>query len=63
MAADEASSSCLEAGVSYHPVLRRCSWEAPDNTVRECVRQTWVAKHRWVLRALRPGLERSPGEL
>lgn len=40
------SSSCLEASVSYHPVLQRCSWEAPDKNVTECIRQTWVTKHR-----------------
>ncbi|PWA18142.1 hypothetical protein CCH79_00004192 [Gambusia affinis] len=26
------NSSCLPATVSYHPVLQRCYWEAPDGT-------------------------------
>lgn len=44
--ANTISSSCLEASVSYHPVLRRCFWETPNKTVTECIRQPWVTKHR-----------------
>ncbi|XP_070709307.1 receptor-type tyrosine-protein kinase FLT3 [Pempheris klunzingeri] len=43
-----ASKSCLQASVSYHPVLQRCSWEAPDKTVTKCIRDDWVTKHRTV---------------
>ncbi|XP_068437954.1 receptor-type tyrosine-protein kinase FLT3 [Clinocottus analis] len=43
-----ASSSCLQASVSYHPVLQRCSWEAPDKNMTKCIRETWVTKHRTV---------------
>ncbi|XP_038149763.1 receptor-type tyrosine-protein kinase FLT3-like [Cyprinodon tularosa] len=32
------SSSCLEAEVSYHPVLQHCYWEAPDGSVTKCSR-------------------------
>ncbi|XP_047185893.1 receptor-type tyrosine-protein kinase FLT3 [Scophthalmus maximus] len=46
--AQNASSTCLQAGVSYHPVLQRCSWEAPDKTITKCVRDKWVTKHRTV---------------
>lgn len=44
--ARNASGSYLEASVSYHPVLRRCSWEAPNKTVSDCIRERWVTKHR-----------------
>uniref|UniRef100_A0AAZ1XLH2 Ig-like domain-containing protein n=1 Tax=Oreochromis aureus TaxID=47969 RepID=A0AAZ1XLH2_OREAU len=30
ISAQEASSTCLQATVSYHPVLQHCSWETPD---------------------------------
>ncbi|XP_029313404.1 LOW QUALITY PROTEIN: receptor-type tyrosine-protein kinase FLT3 [Cottoperca gobio] len=46
--AQNASSSCLRASVSYHPVLQRCSWEAPDKTRTKCIRNNWVTKHRTV---------------
>uniref|UniRef100_UPI0037E79CA3 receptor-type tyrosine-protein kinase FLT3 isoform X1 n=2 Tax=Semicossyphus pulcher TaxID=241346 RepID=UPI0037E79CA3 len=46
--AQNASSSCLQANVSYHPVLQHCYWEAPDKTVTRCIRDTWVSKHRTV---------------
>ncbi|XP_073344451.1 receptor-type tyrosine-protein kinase FLT3 [Pagrus major] len=46
--AQNASTSCLEASVSYHPVLQNCSWEAPNKTMTKCVRDTWVTKHRIV---------------
>lgn len=46
--AQNASSSCLEASVSYHPVLQHCSWEAPDKAMIQCVKETWVTKHRWL---------------
>ncbi|KAM9839691.1 receptor-type tyrosine-protein kinase FLT3-like [Aulostomus maculatus] len=44
----EASMSCLQANVSYHPVLQYCTWTAPDGNVTKCVRDTWVTKHRTV---------------
>ncbi|XP_034427991.1 receptor-type tyrosine-protein kinase FLT3 isoform X2 [Hippoglossus hippoglossus] len=52
-----ASSSCLQANVSYHPVLQRCSWEAPDKTITKCRRDKWVTKHRSVqlCGSLKPG--------
>ncbi|XP_074549722.1 receptor-type tyrosine-protein kinase FLT3-like [Halichoeres trimaculatus] len=46
--AQNASSTCLQAHVSYHPVLQHCSWEAPDKTVTKCIRDKWVTKHRTV---------------
>ncbi|XP_044031609.1 receptor-type tyrosine-protein kinase FLT3 isoform X2 [Siniperca chuatsi] len=46
--AQNASSSCLQASVSYHPVLQHCSWEAPDKTMTKCMRDNWVTKHRTV---------------
>ncbi|KAM9337200.1 receptor-type tyrosine-protein kinase FLT3-like [Symphorus nematophorus] len=46
--AHKASSSCLEASVSYHPVLQHCYWEAPDKTMTKCIRDKWVTKHRTV---------------
>ncbi|XP_034999020.2 receptor-type tyrosine-protein kinase FLT3 [Hippoglossus stenolepis] len=51
------SSSCLQANVSYHPVLQRCSWEAPDKTITKCRRDKWVTKHRSVqlCGSLKPG--------
>ncbi|GLD54768.1 receptor-type tyrosine-protein kinase FLT3 [Lates japonicus] len=45
---ENASRSCLQASVSYHPVLQRCSWEAPDKTVTKCVRDEWATQHRTV---------------
>ncbi|XP_056868686.1 receptor-type tyrosine-protein kinase FLT3 isoform X2 [Takifugu flavidus] len=48
VSANDVSDTCLEARVSYHPVLRRCSWEAPNKMVTECIRQTWVTKHSTV---------------
>ncbi|XP_015239843.1 PREDICTED: receptor-type tyrosine-protein kinase FLT3-like [Cyprinodon variegatus] len=32
------SNSCLEAEVSYHPVLHHCYWEAPDGSLTKCSR-------------------------
>lgn len=46
--AQNASSTCLQANVSYHPVLQHCSWEAPDKTMTKCIREDWVTKHRTV---------------
>ncbi|XP_037613488.1 receptor-type tyrosine-protein kinase FLT3 isoform X1 [Sebastes umbrosus] len=40
--------SCLQASVSYHPVLQHCSWEAPDKNMTKCIRDNWVTKHRTV---------------
>ncbi|KAG7525231.1 receptor-type tyrosine-protein kinase FLT3 [Solea senegalensis] len=48
VAAQNASSSCLQASVSYHPVLQHCSWEAPNKTITKCIRDKWVTKHRTV---------------
>lgn len=48
LSALNASRTCLHASVSYHPVLQHCSWEAPDENVTKCVRDTWVTKHRTV---------------
>ncbi|KAK1884970.1 Receptor-type tyrosine-protein kinase FLT3 [Dissostichus eleginoides] len=47
--AHDASTSCLQASVSYHPVLEKCSWETPDKTEIECKKNTWVTKHRTVM--------------
>ncbi|XP_068160051.1 receptor-type tyrosine-protein kinase FLT3 isoform X2 [Antennarius striatus] len=44
----KASTSCLQASVSYHPVLQKCSWEAPDKTLTKCIREMQVTKHRTV---------------
>ncbi|XP_029955806.1 receptor-type tyrosine-protein kinase FLT3 [Salarias fasciatus] len=44
----DASSSCLQATVSYHPVLQQCSWETPDENIIKCKRDQWVTKHRTV---------------
>ncbi|TNN88869.1 Receptor-type tyrosine-protein kinase FLT3 [Liparis tanakae] len=46
--AQNASRSGLQASVSYHPVLQRCSWEAPDKNMSKCIRDNWVTKHRTV---------------
>ncbi|TDG97302.1 hypothetical protein EPR50_G00224420 [Perca flavescens] len=46
--AQNASCSCLEASVSYHPVLQHCSWEAPDKKMIKCTMDKWVTKHRTV---------------
>ncbi|KAM3593690.1 uncharacterized protein V6R79_019352 [Siganus canaliculatus] len=43
-----ASSSCLHASVSYHPVLQLCSWETPTKTRTKCIRDNWVTEHRTV---------------
>ncbi|XP_039473012.1 receptor-type tyrosine-protein kinase FLT3-like isoform X3 [Oreochromis aureus] len=48
ISAQEASSTCLQATVSYHPVLQHCSWETPDKKRTKCVRDTWVTQHRTV---------------
>ncbi|KAL4001035.1 MHC class II antigen [Sarotherodon galilaeus] len=48
ISAQEASSTCLQATVSYHPVLHHCSWETPDKNRTKCVRETWVTQHRTV---------------
>ncbi|TKS87749.1 Receptor-type tyrosine-protein kinase FLT3 [Collichthys lucidus] len=41
----DASSSCLQANVSYEPVLEHCFWEDPDKTITKCRRDNWVSKH------------------
>lgn len=46
--AKDASTTCLEANVFYHPVLQDCFWEAPDKNMTRCVRDDWVTKHRTV---------------
>ncbi|XP_071341315.1 receptor-type tyrosine-protein kinase FLT3 [Trachinotus anak] len=43
-----ASRSCLQANVSYHPMLQHCSWQAPDKTMTKCTKDKWVTKHRTV---------------
>ncbi|XP_030612964.1 receptor-type tyrosine-protein kinase FLT3-like [Archocentrus centrarchus] len=43
-----ASSTCLQASVSYNPVLQHCSWETPDKNMIRCVRETGVTQHRTV---------------
>lgn len=43
--AENASRSCLEAKVSYSPVIRRCVWETPDNTLVKCTLQNWVTNN------------------
>ncbi|XP_076744264.1 receptor-type tyrosine-protein kinase FLT3-like isoform X2 [Maylandia zebra] len=48
ISAQEASSTCLQATVFYHPVLQYCSWETPDKNRTKCVRETWVTQHRTV---------------
>ncbi|XP_031706207.1 receptor-type tyrosine-protein kinase FLT3 isoform X1 [Anarrhichthys ocellatus] len=48
--AQNALSSCLQASVSYHPVLQHCSWEDPDKNMTNCIRDSWVTKHRTVKR-------------
>nr|XP_046226788.1 receptor-type tyrosine-protein kinase FLT3 isoform X2 [Scatophagus argus] len=44
--AQNASNTCLQTSVSYHPVLEHCTWEAPDKTMSKCIRDKWVTKHR-----------------
>ncbi|CAJ1082182.1 receptor-type tyrosine-protein kinase FLT3 isoform X2 [Xyrichtys novacula] len=46
--AKSASDSCLQAKVSYHPVLQRCYWETPDKNVTKCIRDQWVTQHSTV---------------
>ncbi|XP_063340455.1 receptor-type tyrosine-protein kinase FLT3-like [Pelmatolapia mariae] len=48
ISAQEASSTCLQATVSYYPVLQHCSWETPDKNRTKCVRDTWVTQHSTV---------------
>ncbi|KAM9712755.1 receptor-type tyrosine-protein kinase FLT3-like isoform 1-T1 [Menidia menidia] len=48
LTAQNARSSCLQADVSYHPVLQQCYWEAPDKNLTTCIREKWVTKHRTV---------------
>ncbi|XP_029384917.1 receptor-type tyrosine-protein kinase FLT3 isoform X2 [Echeneis naucrates] len=48
VSAQNASSSCLQADLSYHPLLQSCLWRAPDKTMTKCVRENWVTKHRTV---------------
>lgn len=43
--AENAYGSCLEANVSYSPVIRRCVWETPDNTLVKCTLQKWVTNN------------------
>lgn len=43
--AENAYGSCLEAKVSYSPVIRRCVWETPNNTLVKCTLQNWVANN------------------
>ncbi|KAK5849692.1 hypothetical protein PBY51_014006 [Eleginops maclovinus] len=47
--AHNASRSCLQASVSYHPVLQHCSWETPDKEMIQCQMKTWVTKQRTVM--------------
>ncbi|XP_034024960.1 receptor-type tyrosine-protein kinase FLT3 [Thalassophryne amazonica] len=42
-------SSCLQARLSYHPALQRCTWEAPDEQKRKCKEESWVTKQRTVM--------------
>ncbi|XP_015257407.1 PREDICTED: receptor-type tyrosine-protein kinase FLT3 [Cyprinodon variegatus] len=42
------SSSCLEAEVSYHPVLHHCYWEAPDGSLTKCSRNQRMLNDRTV---------------
>ncbi|XP_071769846.2 receptor-type tyrosine-protein kinase FLT3 [Centroberyx gerrardi] len=44
--AQRASSFCLQANVSFHPVLQRCVWEDPDQNKTECRRPTRISNHR-----------------
>lgn len=46
--AQNVSSSCLQASVSYRPVLNNCFWEAPDKTRTKCIRDSGVTEHRTV---------------
>ncbi|XP_040922128.1 receptor-type tyrosine-protein kinase FLT3 [Toxotes jaculatrix] len=46
--AQDAPTSCLQASVSYHPVLQHCYWETPDGNNTKCIREEWVTKHRTV---------------
>ncbi|XP_062415145.1 receptor-type tyrosine-protein kinase FLT3-like isoform X2 [Pungitius pungitius] len=55
ISAENASHHCLEAIVSYQHVMQQCSWEAPDEKVTKCQRDTWVTHHRIV--KLRDGLK------
>ncbi|CAN9506272.1 unnamed protein product [Ophioblennius macclurei] len=48
LSAHNALSSCLQATVSYHPVLQQCYWETPDKNITKCVREEGVTKHRTV---------------
>ncbi|XP_062415343.1 receptor-type tyrosine-protein kinase FLT3-like [Pungitius pungitius] len=48
ISAENASHHCLEATVSYQHVMQQCSWEAPDEKVTKCQRDTWVTHHRIV---------------
>lgn len=43
--AENASGSCLEAKVSYSPVIRHCVWETPNNTLVKCTLQNWVTNN------------------
>lgn len=43
--AENAYGSCLEAKVSYSPVIRRCVWETPNNTLVKCTLQNWVTNN------------------
>ncbi|XP_028289690.1 receptor-type tyrosine-protein kinase FLT3 [Gouania willdenowi] len=40
------SHTCLNASISYHPVLQHCSWEAPDKHRNKCVTDEHVTMHR-----------------
>ncbi|XP_008306226.2 receptor-type tyrosine-protein kinase FLT3 [Cynoglossus semilaevis] len=46
--AENSSRTCLEADVSYHPVLQNCFWEAPDKTITKCMLKKWVTTQRSV---------------
>ncbi|XP_069007814.1 receptor-type tyrosine-protein kinase FLT3 [Embiotoca jacksoni] len=48
IAASDAPGTCLQASVSYHPVLQRCFWETPDKNMTKCTRDEWVTMHRTV---------------
>uniref|UniRef100_A0A7N8XVZ4 receptor protein-tyrosine kinase n=1 Tax=Mastacembelus armatus TaxID=205130 RepID=A0A7N8XVZ4_9TELE len=48
IAVNNAKNSCLEASVSYHPMLQFCSWQAPNKIFTKCTWDTWKTKHRTV---------------
>ncbi|XP_029934627.1 receptor-type tyrosine-protein kinase FLT3 [Myripristis murdjan] len=40
------SSFCLEANVSFHPVLQHCAWEDPDKNITHCQKLIKRSNHR-----------------